>query len=142
VKDNAAIDEKEKKRRLFPGLSLPDQDWQPSVEKDVFMKEVDDMMAQLEGVQKKKADSHTEAEGPQAKRQRRSRSRSPRRRSPSPRRGRRDDRFERRVGRSQIDERPVLYKIYNGRVSSLKDFGAFISLEGVAGRVEGTPDQY
>ena len=37
----------------------------------------------------------------------------------------------------QLDERPVLYKIYDGKVSSLKDFGAFVQLEGVAGRFEG-----
>ncbi len=40
-------------------------------------------------------------------------------------------------GRPQIDEKPQLYKIYNGRVSNIKDFGAFITLEGVQGRVEG-----
>lgn len=132
------IDEKEKNRRLFPGLALPDQDWQPSTEKDIFMKEVDDMMAQLEGVQKKKNGIETGTER-DLKYQRRSRSRSPRR-SPSPSRGRRDDRYEDRRGRQrrQLDDRPVLYKIYDGRVSSLKDFGAFVTLEGVAGRVEGT----
>ncbi|KAH8120070.1 P-loop containing nucleoside triphosphate hydrolase protein [Phellopilus nigrolimitatus] len=135
------IDEQEKNRRLFPGLALPDQEWRPSAEKDVFLKEVDDMMAQLEGARKKKADVDP-AEGERAtKRQRRSRSRSPRRGNPSPPRGRREDRRDDRRndkrGRVQIDDRPVLYKIYNGRVSSMKDFGAFVTLEGVAGRVEG-----
>lgn len=138
------IDEKDKKRRMFPGLALPDQEWRPSVEeKDVFMKEVDDMMAQLENVQKKKAAiTNGEEEERATKRQRRSRSRSPQRRSPSPPRSRREDRYDDRRsdrrGRAQLDERPVLYKIYNGRVSGIKDFGAFVQLEGVAGRVEGT----
>jgi predicted RNA-binding protein with RPS1 domain len=36
-----------------------------------------------------------------------------------------------------VDEKPVLYKIYNGKVSGMKDFGAFVTLEGVAGRSEG-----
>lgn len=36
-----------------------------------------------------------------------------------------------------MDDRPVLYKIYDGRVNGLKEFGAFVQLEGVAGRVEG-----
>ncbi|KAJ1895108.1 DEAH-box ATP-dependent RNA helicase prp22 [Kickxella alabastrina] len=36
-----------------------------------------------------------------------------------------------------LDDAPVLYKIYSGRVSNLKDFGAFVGLEGVRGRVEG-----
>ncbi|CAJ0640241.1 14079_t:CDS:2 [Entrophospora sp. SA101] len=37
----------------------------------------------------------------------------------------------------ELDEKPVLYKIYNGKVTNIKDFGAFIGLEGVKGRVEG-----
>ncbi|KDQ15731.1 hypothetical protein BOTBODRAFT_286473 [Botryobasidium botryosum FD-172 SS1] len=43
----------------------------------------------------------------------------------------------RRDGRGALDDRPVLYKIYDGKISSLKDFGAFVTLEGVMGRVEG-----
>ena len=39
--------------------------------------------------------------------------------------------------KEELDEKPVLYKIYNGRVTTLRDFGAFVSLEGVKGRVEG-----
>ncbi|KAJ2504892.1 DEAH-box ATP-dependent RNA helicase prp22, partial [Coemansia sp. RSA 2052] len=38
---------------------------------------------------------------------------------------------------SAMDDVPVLYKIYRGRVSNLKDFGAFVSLDGVKGRTEG-----
>ncbi|KAJ2005998.1 DEAH-box ATP-dependent RNA helicase prp22 [Coemansia thaxteri] len=38
---------------------------------------------------------------------------------------------------SPADDAPVLYKIYQGRVSNLKDFGAFVSLDGVRGRTEG-----
>ena len=41
------------------------------------------------------------------------------------------------TGRVELDERPVVYKIYDGKVSSLRDFGAFVQLEGVKGRVEG-----
>ncbi|KAJ6543982.1 P-loop containing nucleoside triphosphate hydrolase protein [Mycena capillaripes] len=36
-----------------------------------------------------------------------------------------------------IDDRPVLFKIYSGKVTGLKEFGAFVTLEGVAGRAEG-----
>ncbi|KAJ2475208.1 DEAH-box ATP-dependent RNA helicase prp22, partial [Coemansia sp. RSA 2131] len=32
---------------------------------------------------------------------------------------------------------PVIHQIYDGRVTNLKDFGAFVALEGVQGRVEG-----
>ncbi|KAI8847111.1 putative ATP dependent RNA helicase [Chytridium lagenaria] len=66
----------------------------------------------------------------------RSRSRS---RSPRGRRGDRDD--YRNGGRSNQrqgpDDQPILYKIYDGRVTNMRDFGAFVQLEGVKGRVEG-----
>lgn len=42
-----------------------------------------------------------------------------------------------RRGRPGLDDRPVLYKIYNGTVSSVRDFGGFVALDGVAGRQEG-----
>ncbi|GJE89517.1 ATP-dependent RNA helicase DHX8 [Phanerochaete sordida] len=136
----STLDETDKKRRLFPGLALKDQD--PNVDKDVLMKEVDDMMSQFEGVAKKsRARPAENGTGRSPKRQRRSSSRSPRRRSPSPPRARGYDRREddrgRGRGRNAVDDRPVLYKIYSGRVSGLKDFGAFVQLEGIAGRVEG-----
>lgn len=38
---------------------------------------------------------------------------------------------------TRYDERPVLYKIYDGTVQNMRDFGAFVSLEGVQGRTEG-----
>ena len=155
--DSTMLSEKERKTRMFPGLSKPDQEWRPSNEydggdKDATAKEVDDLMSQLEGVAGKRARNRPTAgdfldsiEPPSPKR-RRPNSRSPprqvRRRSPSPPRGRnaRDDYSMGRSqsnGRYQLDPTPVLYKIYNGRISSLKEFGAFIQLEGVAGRVEG-----
>ncbi|KAJ3233991.1 DEAH-box ATP-dependent RNA helicase prp22 [Chytriomyces hyalinus] len=71
--------------------------------------------------------------------------------------GRRDDRRDnRRDGRDRdrnnrsrsprnrhsssftIDDAPVLYKIYNGKISNIRDFGVFVQLEGIrGGRVEG-----
>ncbi|CDO73426.1 hypothetical protein BN946_scf185013.g60 [Trametes cinnabarina] len=141
--DGTVLDEGDKKRRLFPGLALQDREWEPSVTKDgqdAIMKEVDDMMSQFEGVAKKARPRPTEDER-SPKRQRRSPSRSrspPRRRSASPPRGRGyDDRRGRSERARQLDERPILYKIYNGRVNGLKEFGAFVQLEGVVGRVEG-----
>jgi ATP-dependent RNA helicase DHX8/PRP22 len=141
VNGNAVLNEQDKKRRLFPGLALADQE--PNISKDVLMKEVDDLMSQFEGVSKK-AKVRPAEDDRLAKRQRRDKSRSrspPQHRSPSPPRGRgygdsRDDR--RGGGRVRMDEKPVLYKIYNGKVSGMKDFGAFVTLEGVAGRSEGT----
>lgn len=135
------VDELDKRKRMFPGLALKDQEWQPAVAEDVLMKEVDDMMSQFEGAAKKARVRPSENGSERSpKRKRTSRSRSPRRRSPSPPRARgyRDDRGrDRGRGRPQMDERPILFKIYNGRVSGLKEFGAFVQLEGVAGRVEG-----
>ena len=39
--------------------------------------------------------------------------------------------------RAKVDDAPVLYKIYRGRVKSISEAGAFILLEGIAGGVEG-----
>jgi ATP-dependent RNA helicase DHX8/PRP22 len=135
------LSEQEKRKRMFPGLALSNQDWEPSVTKDVLMKEVDLMMSQFEGAAKNARQTSTIGER-SPKRQHRDRSRSPtRRRSVSPARGRGyggkgDDRNSYR-GRQPLDERPVLFKIYNGKVSGMKDFGAFVQLEGIAGRAEG-----
>jgi ATP-dependent RNA helicase DHX8/PRP22 len=149
AQDDGVIDETDKRRRMFPGLSMKDQEWQSSTEsatKDVLMQEVDDMMAQFDTASKKQR-ARPADQGRSPKRQRRDHSRSrspPRRRSPSPIRGRGYDRRDDRRGRGRpaLDERPVLYKIYNGRVQSLKEFGAFVQLEGLQGRFEGMPFQF
>ncbi|KFY56956.1 hypothetical protein V497_05871 [Pseudogymnoascus sp. VKM F-4516 (FW-969)] len=39
--------------------------------------------------------------------------------------------------RQEIDEQPILYKVYEGHVTGVKDFGAFVNLHGVRGRVDG-----
>jgi len=125
------LPEVERKKRMFPGLALKNKDVPPAVPDDIFLKELGDLVAG-----KKTHPPPSSNDEPSPKRQRCSL--SPRRRSPSPRRGR-DDRYgNRNGGRRQIDEKPVLFKIYDGKVSSIKDFGAFVTLEGVAGRTEGT----
>ena len=43
-----------------------------------------------------------------------------------------------RQGRPGFDARPVLYKIYSGTITGIREFGAFASLEGIEGRTEGT----
>lgn len=142
---DGGLDETDKKKRLFPGLALKDQEWEPSATKDAVMKEVDDLMSQFEGAAKRARGRPTEGER-SPKRRRTSTSRSPppppRRQSPSPPRGRgygdrRDGGYGRHDRGLPLDDRPVLFKIYNGRVSGLKDFGAFVQLEGLVGRVEG-----
>jgi ATP-dependent RNA helicase DHX8/PRP22 len=150
--NNGELSEKGRKQRLFPGLSLPDQEWtpsfQPSDNKDAVSKEVEDMMSELEGLSKRsrpKATDLMDEDEPQSKRRRLDMS-PPRRRSPSPprygdrngygqdNRGRDTYRRDMRV---ELDDRPVVYKIYDGRVQSIREFGAFVQLEGVKGRVEG-----
>jgi ATP-dependent RNA helicase DHX8/PRP22 len=129
--------ERDKHKRMFPGLALADQEWQPSsLSKDVLMKEVDDMMAQFESSAKTSRPKPDRDPSPPPKRRRTSMS-PPRRRSVSPPRGHGYDRGRSGRSRGQLDERPVLFKIYDGRVQGLKEFGAFVQLEGVVGRVEG-----
>ncbi|KZO96346.1 hypothetical protein CALVIDRAFT_113679 [Calocera viscosa TUFC12733] len=126
-------------------------------EKDAAEMEVDSLMSQLEGMAKKTRPSAADwmEDAPASKRQRRDdgdhrgrrRSLSPPREEGYEDRGRgrngydrhgdrRDDDRGRGRGRP-LDERPVLFKVYEGRVSGMKDFGAFVTLEGIAGRVEG-----
>ena len=50
---------------------------------------------------------------------------------------RNDDGVSRKRQRMEVDNAPVLYQIYDGKVSGMKDFGAFVSLEGIRGRAEG-----
>ncbi|ETN42294.1 uncharacterized protein HMPREF1541_04235 [Cyphellophora europaea CBS 101466] len=37
----------------------------------------------------------------------------------------------------KLDDHPVLYKVYDGVITGLKDFGAFVNLQGVKGKVDG-----
>lgn len=133
------ITEGEKQRRLFPGLALQNKTVPDPVSDDVFLKEIGDL------VSGKKSRPRPSVDEPAPKRPRlddspprHGRSRS---RSPPPPRGRSDFRDSRDrpgpPGRMRLDDKPVLYKIYNGRVTGLKDFGVFVSLEGIAGRAEG-----
>jgi ATP-dependent RNA helicase DHX8/PRP22 len=131
------LSERDRQKRQFPGLALKDQEVRPPVSDDVFLEEIGDL------VSGKKAKERPTGDQRSPKRQRRDYSRSPRRRSPSPSRGnyygdRRDDKSGRNGrGRPTVDEKPILFKIYNGKISGMKEFGAFVQLEGVAGRVEG-----
>ncbi|EFR00166.1 pre-mRNA-splicing factor ATP-dependent RNA helicase prp22 [Nannizzia gypsea CBS 118893] len=47
-----------------------------------------------------------------------------------------DDEF-RRPPTLEVDDRPILFKIYDGKVTGIKDFGVFVNLQGVRGRVDG-----
>ena len=146
---------KDHRIRMFPGLALPNQEWKPSplgeeheraIDKDATEKEVNGLISQLEGFAKKSrpraADMMDIEDGPTTKRRRIDSSpprRSPQRDLNGPsdhNRGR--DGWDRERRKQQLDERPVLYKIYDGKVSGLRDFGAFVTLDAIRGRVEGT----
>lgn len=48
-----------------------------------------------------------------------------------------DEEYFRRPPPVELDDQPVLYKVYDGRVTGVKDFGAFVNLRGVKGKVDG-----
>lgn len=174
AKDKPGITERDKNIRMFPGLAMPDQNWEASplskeAKVDILNQEVQDLMSQLESIPKKvrprasefmdedpkdrspkRQRLESESENNRGRRQSPPRPSRERSRSP-PRYGGnssydRDRRRERSPrGRQPIravDERPVLYKIYNGKVNSIKEFGAFVTLEGVKGRVDGEFENY
>lgn len=43
----------------------------------------------------------------------------------------------RRPPTPELDDEPILYKVYNGKVTGVKDFGVFVNLQGVRGKVDG-----
>jgi ATP-dependent RNA helicase DHX8/PRP22 len=47
-----------------------------------------------------------------------------------------EERF-RRPPTPQIDDEPLLFKIYDGHITGVKDFGAFVNIHGVKGKVDG-----
>ncbi|KAK4705403.1 ATP-dependent RNA helicase DHX8/PRP22, partial [Phenoliferia sp. Uapishka_3] len=136
-------EDKKRQMRLFPGLAMPDQDWQPSYSNDPKDagkgKEidlgVDDLMAELEGVKKRVYDDRDGAGEPEQKRMRDGRSPDHGRTGYGGGRGD-EDRGRQGYGGGRpaprrMDDKPVLYKVYPGKVAGLKDFGAFVSLEGM-----------
>ncbi|SOV02775.1 probable ATP dependent RNA helicase [Ustilago sp. UG-2017a] len=144
-KEKATLEdeERERKARMFPGLAIKDHDWQPPSEEksrnavDDFMKEFEDMA----GGKSTKPRTMRDSRSPPAPSSRNgSRYRDDddddSNRAGSWRRGR-DDRPPSHLSRPPPDDRPQLYKIYDGKVSNMRDFGAFVSLEGLRGRFEG-----
>ena len=55
----------------------------------------------------------------------------------SGRRGLYEDEQFKRPPSPEIDDDPILFKIYDGHVTGVKDFGAFVNIHGVRGKVDG-----
>jgi ATP-dependent RNA helicase DHX8/PRP22 len=96
-------------RRLdqFPGLAIPDNPDQIS-----HIMDQDDAIKDLELLLKSSKNAKNEESKLERSRKRH--------RSPSP-----------------LDDIPILYKIYNGKVSTIKEFGAFVTLEGLTRKMDG-----
>lgn len=146
-------EDRERQMRLFPGLAMKDQEWEPSFKADPLgmpkgkgleiHPAEENLLAEFEGVNKRMGGADDDGG------RKRMRQRSPDYNQGSSRGG--DDRGRGRDGYGgardngwgrgapkRLDDQPVLYKVYPGKVAGIKDFGAFVSLEGVAGRAEGT----
>ncbi len=48
-----------------------------------------------------------------------------------------EDDYFKRPPTPEVDDAPKMFKIYNGRISGVKPFGAFVDLQGVKGRASG-----
>jgi ATP-dependent RNA helicase DHX8/PRP22 len=147
--DSKISDEVDKKARIFKGLAIPDREktWnEDELATDKSKPAVDDTFAQLESLaditsqpsRKRKHEGYRDHDRGRdrsnyhrlenqsgshyGEKRRRSPPHSDFRRPPTP----------------ETDEYPILFKIYQGRVTGIKDFGAFVNLQGVKGsKVDG-----
>ena len=144
---------KDLRARKFPGLSLPDQDLaiplndsplDKSISSSLPQVDVNDTMAELAAVASRRnrpmAEDYLDGE-PSSKRVRQSEEgvAGPSRPNGNSYTSRleRNGHSSQAHGRSRLDHQPILYKIYDGAVQNIRDFGAFVSLEGIQGRAEG-----
>ncbi|KAG0274384.1 DEAH-box ATP-dependent RNA helicase prp22, partial [Linnemannia exigua] len=142
--DKAAV--ADQKAHKFPGLAIADRpgwmadDDKPKEKKAAaggdFMSEFENMIETAKQETRNRSRSRSRSRSPRRKRARsRSRDGYKRGRSRSP--SRRDDSRRYESSRSSVDDAPILYKIYSGKVTNTKPFGAFVALDGVKGKVEG-----
>lgn len=136
-------EERERRARMFPGLAIKDQEWQPSTAEekgrnavDDFMKEFEDMAASKSAPRSNGSSTARDSDS-HRKGSRYADDDDDRNGSSSSRSRGRDDRPPPHLSRPPPDDRPQLYKIYDGKVSNMRDFGAFVALEGLKGRFEG-----
>ena len=163
--DQCSLDDVERKSRIFSGLAVPDkeQHWaQEHLEPGAKTNALEDTFTMLEGLAGgKKLEQHVRngrkrSRSPddvdydrerRLKGRRRSRSESNvrmrhERSEGGQGNGRRrhkeqEDDYFKRPPTPEIDDAPKMYKVYNGKVTGLKDFGAFVDLQGIRGKAGG-----
>ncbi|KAI0813970.1 P-loop containing nucleoside triphosphate hydrolase protein [Xylaria sp. FL0064] len=154
----------QEKETLFKGLSIPDKEVQATEDADEIDDTLA-LLEGLAPKPARDASSRKRSRSPQdedGRHRRKERRRSRDRKSRDDdygddyddyRRGRRDGRSRRerkydddddedddvlrRPPEPELDDSPVLYKVYDGHVTGIKDFGAFVNLHGVRGKVDG-----
>uniref|UniRef100_A0A4W3GAM7 DEAH-box helicase 8 n=1 Tax=Callorhinchus milii TaxID=7868 RepID=A0A4W3GAM7_CALMI len=150
--------EKEKMKELFPVLCMPDNPTIKTLLDPDDLKVAADALKELEALMPSKEDirkSSKHSSVDKGKRRKRSRSRDRKRRRHSRSRSRSRDRTRSRTGRRSrsrsrsgkkwkerhVDrpppEEPSVGDIYNGKVTSIMQFGCFVQLEGLRKRWEG-----
>ncbi|KJY01963.1 pre-mRNA-splicing factor ATP-dependent RNA helicase prp22 like protein [Zymoseptoria brevis] len=157
-KDAGNGDDKSKST-TFKGLAIPDKPVEDDLDDTFALLESMAGPGKTSTSRKRSLSPVQKPEKEQRKRSRRSRSRSrsPRRnddylfedefgrtRSHRPsrdskgdsRRKTRRDSFD-KPPPQEMDDAPVLYKVYDGRVTGVKDFGIFVNLQNVRGKVDG-----
>jgi ATP-dependent RNA helicase DHX8/PRP22 len=162
-KENATADRSDGKTK-FAGLSLPDKE--PDEVKEDALDDTFALLEGIAGPPKSNGRKRSVSPDQEkrdersSKRHRRSRSRDrndeylfedefgrTRSHRPSDRKDRGGEHEKRRsrrerdsydeAPRRELDDEPVLHKIYDGRVTGVKDFGCFVNLRGVKGKVDG-----
>jgi len=156
--DTDRFDEVGRKARVFKGLAVADkeQTWEDSDGS------ADDTFVLLEGLAPGKKNGTTNGSKKRSRSPEDYGRRSRKRRSPTPEspprlRRRRDSDYtgddykershrrrhhderngDRKRSHQVLDDSPVLYKVYDGCVTGIKDFGAFVNIQGVRGKVDG-----
>ncbi|KAL2114289.1 hypothetical protein VUR80DRAFT_9511 [Thermomyces stellatus] len=139
------------KRKIFTGLALPDKEvpFDPS---EADGDAIDDTLAQLESLgektrperdSRKRRSRSPEDRERESDSRRRHRSHRDRSRDASRERDRRRRRRDRSRSRShskdreRLDDTAIENKIYDGRVTGIKDFGVFVSIYGIRGKRDG-----
>ncbi|KAJ2650629.1 DEAH-box ATP-dependent RNA helicase prp22 [Coemansia sp. RSA 1250] len=137
----------EQKTAMFPGLSIANKpiDKLETASRrlaDDIDKNIGSMVGAKDGRsrrQRSRSPARRYSRSPEDRYRRRGRSHE-HKRSRSRRYGRRSSRSRDRSmdrQRDAADDQPVVHKVYSGRVTNIKDFGAFVALDGIRGRVEG-----